>query len=83
VLLAMLGFGDDSPDLHVHFTRHMRALEESDPVEFARLLRTLEESLAQYAAQVHRVRLVLELRLTTEDEDRAAATSSAGTPADA
>jgi hypothetical protein len=72
VLLAMLGFGDDSPDLHVHFTRHMRDLEASDPVEFVRLLRTLEESLSEYAARLYAARQMIEQTMTAAAEHREA-----------
>jgi recombinational DNA repair ATPase RecF len=72
VLLAMLGFGDDSPDLHAHFTRHMRALEESDPVEFARTLRVLEEALSEYAARLYAARQMIEQTLTAAAEHKAA-----------
>lgn len=68
----MLGFGDDSPDLHAYFTRHMRALEESDPVEFVRVLRVLEEALSEYAARLYAHRQLLEQVQTAAAEHQAA-----------
>jgi hypothetical protein len=64
-LFAMMSFGDDDPDLHVHFSRHARVLEESDPAEFARMLRVLEEACAEYVARLYRVRRAIEDALPT------------------
>lgn len=58
--VAHLSFDDDDPDLHVHFTAYARALDTDDPVEFARVLRTLEDALTAYAARVRTSRERLE-----------------------
>jgi hypothetical protein len=71
-LIATMTFGDEDPDLHVHFTRHAHDLDDNDPVEFARVLRTLEEACTAYSVRLYRARQALELRLTTEDEQQEA-----------
>jgi hypothetical protein len=67
-LFATMSFDDEDPDLHAHFTNYAHALDEREPVEFVRVLRTLEESLEAFRIRVNRSRTALELRLTTEAE---------------
>jgi hypothetical protein len=71
-LVLTASFDDEDPDLHTHFTAYAHALDERQPVEFARVLRTLEESLEAYRTRVNQARMKLELRLTTEEERREA-----------
>lgn len=67
-LILSASFDDEDPDLHTHFTRYAHELDERQPAEFARVLRTLEESLEAYRLRVRRAREALELRITTEQE---------------
>jgi hypothetical protein len=71
-LFATMSFDDEDPDLHAHFTTYARSLDDTQPVEFVRVLRTFEESLEAYRIRVRRAREVLELRLTTEAENQEA-----------
>lgn len=65
-LILTMAFDDEDPDLHAHFTRYAQTLDSVQPVEMARVLRTLEEALAAYRVRVGRAREALELRLSTE-----------------
>lgn len=71
-LFATMTFDDEDPDLHAHFTNHAHLLDDTQPVEFARVLRTLEESLEAYRIRVSRSREALELRLTAQAEHQEA-----------
>lgn len=71
MLFATLGFDDDDPDLHVHMTARAHDLEDHDPHELVRVLRTMEDALTAQAVRVGRVRAKIEARLADEDERRA------------
>jgi hypothetical protein len=72
MLLATATFDDEDPDLHVHFTAHVRALEVEDPVEFLRVLRIFEEACSAYAVRLARARERVERAQLEAAEDRAA-----------
>ena len=78
-LFAMMSFSDDDPDLHVHFTRNARALEDSDPVEFVRMLRVLEEAMTAYTVRLYRARQVIEDQHAAAAADVEAARTDATT----
>jgi hypothetical protein len=71
-LFATLTFDDDDAYLHPHLTGRARDLDEHNPAELARVLRTLEAACIEYAARVTAVRLDLEARLQADELERAA-----------
>lgn len=47
--IARLVFDDRDIGLHVHMTDYARRMDEYDPQEFIRVMRTMAESLRSYA----------------------------------
>jgi len=62
-LIATMSFDDEDPDIHAHFTRHARDLDDHTPEEWVRVLGVFETSLREYADRVTHVRLAFERSL--------------------
>ena len=65
-LIARMSFDDEDPPLHVHLTERANELHQEQPVEWVRVLRTLEESLAEYGRRVRAHRESVESMLTMQ-----------------
>lgn len=62
-LFMTMTFDDEDPDVHAHFTAYAQSLDDTNPREMARVLRTLEEALHTYGIRVSRVRGAMEARM--------------------